>query len=110
MSVWTGKEMMIFGRAYPKLPLGIDVAAAYNPTSDSWRRLAPLKGLAGNFQGVYHAVWTGTQMLVLGPDDFQAYDPRTNLWRRPAPPPTGVDGRVFVGWPGEELIDWGGGC
>jgi hypothetical protein len=98
VSVWTGKEMVIFGRAYPKLPLGIDVAAAYSPTSDSWRRLAPLKGLAGNFQGVCHAVWTGTQMLVLGTDDFQAYDPRTNLWRRSAPRrPTSTGGSLSSG-------------
>ena len=110
VSVWTGRQMVIFGRAYPKPPLGIDVAAAYAPASNAWRRLTPLKGPAGNFQGEYHAVWTGKEMLVLGPNDFQAYDPRTNRWRRPAPPPAAVDGAGLVVWTGKELIDWGGGC
>ncbi len=111
VSVWTGKEMVIFGRAYPKPPLGIDVAAAYVPASDTWRRLAPLKGPAGNFQGEYHAVWTGKEMLVLGAaSDFQAYDPVRNRWRHPAAPPTGVDGAGLVVWTGKEMIDWGGGC
>jgi len=110
VSVWTGRQMVIFGRAYPKPPIGIDVAAAYTPASNTWRRLTPLKGPAGNFQGEYHAVWTGKEMLVLGPDDFQAYDPRTNRWRRPAPPPAAVDGAGLVVWTGKELIDWGGGC
>ncbi len=110
VSVWTGRQMVIFGRAYPKPPLGIDVAAAYSPTSNTWRRLTPLTGPAGNFQGEYHAVWTGKEMLVLGPDDFQAYDPGSNRWRRPATPPVAVDGAGLVVWTGKELIDWGGGC
>jgi len=110
VSVWTGKQMVIFGRAYPKPPLGIDVAAAYTPTSNTWRRLAPLKGPPGNFQGEYHAVWTGKEILVLGPFDFQAYDPTSHRWRHPAAPPTGVDGAGLVIWTGKEIIDWGGGC
>jgi len=110
VSVWTGRQMVIFGRAYPKPPLGIDVAAAYSPSSNTWRRLTPLKGPAGNFQGEYHAVWTGQEMLVLGPGDFQAYNPLSDRWRRPAAPPTAVDGAGLVVWTGKEVIDWGGGC
>jgi N-acetylneuraminic acid mutarotase len=110
VSVWTGRQMVIFGRAHPKPPQGIDVGAAYNPATNKWRRLAPLKGPAGNFQGRYHAVWTGKEMLVSGPDDFQAYDPRSNRWRRPAPAPTAVDGGGLVGWTGRKMIEWGGGC
>jgi len=110
VSVWTGRQMVIFGRAYPKPPLGIDVAAAYSPSSNTWRRLTPLKGPVGNFQGEYHAVWTGKEMLILGPGDFQAYDPVSNRWRRPAAPPAAVGGAGLVVWTGKELIDWGGGC
>lgn len=110
VSVWTGRQMVIFGRAYPKPPAGIDVAAAYTVATNKWRRLTPLKGPVGNFQGGYHAVWTGKEVLVLGPDDFQAYDPRTGRWRRPAPAPAGVDGAGLVVWTGREMIDWGGGC
>ncbi len=77
--------------------------------SSEWaNRLTPLRGPAGNFQGQYHAVWTGEEMLVLGPDDFQVYDPQTN--RRRAPRPAAVDGAGLVVWTGKQLIDWGGGC
>jgi hypothetical protein len=110
VSVWTGSQMVIFGRAYPRPPAGVDIAAAYTPATNRWRRLVALAGPTGNFQGEYHAVWTGTQMLVLGPDDFQAYEPRTNRWRRPAPPPAAVAGAGLVLWTGKEMIDWGGGC
>jgi hypothetical protein len=110
VSAWTGRQMVIFGRAYPKPPLGIDVAAAYTPATNTWRRLVPLKGPVGNFQGDYHAVWTGKEMLVLGPFDFQAYDLTSNRWRHPATPPTGVDGAGLLVWTGKEMIDWGGGC
>jgi Kelch motif len=111
VSVWTGWQMVIFGRAYRKLPLGIDVAAAYTPTRSTWRRLTPLKGPAGNFQGEYHAVWTGKEMIDWGggccSDAFStgwAFDPVTNRWRKlpssplaPSQSPTGV-------WTGHELI------
>jgi len=110
VSVWTGKQMVTFGRAYPRPPAGIDVAAAYTPAANRWRRLTPLKGPVGNFQGLYHAVWTGKEMLVLGPDDFQAFDPLSNHWRRPAATPAALDGAGLVVWTGKELIDWGGGC
>ena len=77
-------------------------------SSHGRNRLTPLRGPAGNFQGQYHAVWTGKEMLVLGPDDFQVYDPQTN--RRRAPRPAAVDGAGLVVWTGKQLIDWGGGC
>lgn len=111
VSVWTGRQMVIFGRAYPKPPtFGVDVAAAYTPATGKWTRLLPLKGPAGNAQGSYHAVWTGKEMLVLGPNDFQAFNPRTNRWRRLARAPSALDGTGLVVWTGREMIDWGGGC
>ncbi len=110
VSVWTGRQMLFFGRAYPKPPLGVDVAAAYSPTSNRWGRLAPFKGPAGNFQGHYSAVWTGQEMLVFGPFDFQAYDPSSNRWRRLPAPPTAEGPSGLVVWTGHEMIYWGGGC
>ncbi len=109
ISVWTGREMLVFGRAQPHPPRSVDVAAAYNPRSRTWRTLAPLPGPTGNFEGGYSAVWTGTRMLVSGPFDFQAFDPRTNRWRRLAPEYGGGAGGLVI-WSGRELIDWGGGC
>jgi hypothetical protein len=109
VGVWTGKEMIVFGRAQLHPPWSVDVAAAYNPATRTWRTLHPFAGPKGNFEGRYQSVWTGRLMLVVGPFDDQSYDPRTNLWRRLPKPhlehPLGV-----VVWTGRELVSWGGGC
>jgi len=110
-SVWTGRQMLVFGRFVPTPPHpGVDVAVAYTPSAGKWTRLAPLSGPIGNAQGGYHAVWTGREMLVLGPFDFQAFSPSTHRWRRLPAPPAGVDGAGLALWTGHEMVDWGGGC
>ena len=101
--------MLLFGRRQLNPTLSVDVAAAYTPTTRTWRRLVPLRGPSGNFQGHYSAVWTGREMMVLGPFDSQAFNPRTGHWRRLAPERGGGAGGLVV-WTGDELIDWGGGC
>ena len=101
--------MLLFGRAQPDPPWSVDVASAYDPATGTWRRLAPLAGPKGNYEGHYSAVWTGKEMLVVGPFDRQAFNPLTNHWRRlPAERGGGAGGLVL--WTGHELIDWGGGC
>ncbi|MGZ4302510.1 MAG: hypothetical protein ACXVE0_12975 [Gaiellaceae bacterium] len=108
VSAWTGRQMLIFGRAQPTPPWSVDAAAAYDPATDTWRRLAPFPGPTGNYEGRYWAIWTGKEMVVFGPFDFQAFNPLTNHWRRlpnNAAPPGGI-----VVWTGRELIGWGGGC
>ena len=108
MGVWAGRQMLIFGRAQPNPPWSVDAAAAYDPATDTWRRLTPFPGPTGNYEVRYWAVWTGKEMLVSGPIDFQAFNPVTNHWRRlpnNAAPPGGI-----VVWTGRELIGWGGGC
>ena len=110
VSAWTGRQLLIFGRANPDpaLPWAVDVAAAYTPATRTWRRLAPFHGPRGNYEGRYWALWTGKQMLVVGPSDRQAFDPATNRWRR-LPSSAGVPGGIVV-WTGRELLGWGGGC
>jgi hypothetical protein len=107
-SVWTGTEMLIFGRV-TSLKGGFatfDVAAAYNPATETWRKLHPGPGL--NREGHDEAVWTGSEMLVTGITSA-AYNPATNRSRLlPAPPP-GWD-PAFTVWTGRRLIGWGGGC
>ncbi len=111
LSVWTDKEMIVFGRVDKRGPAGeilgsTNEAAAYDPVANSWRRLAtPLS--APGYIGRWAAVWTGKEMLVWG-DVNQAFDPATNRWRRFPPAPAGRGGIVI--WTGRELIDWGGGC
>ena len=111
LSVWTGKEMLVFGRvetrgAHGEILGSRNVAAAFDPGANTWRRLAqPLS--APGYPGRWSAVWTGKEMLVIGDVD-QAFNPVTNHWRRLPDAPAGAGGIVV--WTGRELIDWGGGC
>ncbi|HEY3185584.1 MAG TPA: hypothetical protein VGJ77_22255 [Gaiellaceae bacterium] len=114
-SVWTGKEMLVFGRQERRAQDGAvlertNVAAAYNPATHTWRRL-PSPGPTGSFLG-YSAAWTGREMLVWGQGTREAFDPRTNRWRRlPNSRLLSIhDGFGLVAWTGRELIGWGGGC
>jgi N-acetylneuraminic acid mutarotase len=114
-SVWTGKEMLTFGVATRRASDGsvlssTNVAAAYDPSSGTWRRL-PDGGRAGTFPP-YRSVWTGKEMLVLGQGTRLGLNPRTNRWRRlPGSPLLAIhEGHGLVVWTGRELIGWGGGC
>jgi hypothetical protein len=88
----------------------VNVAAAYDPRSNTWRRL-PQGGRAGTFPP-YRSVWTGKEMLVWGQGTRAAFNPRTNRWRRlPGSPLLTIhDGHGLVVWTGRDLIGWGGGC
>ena len=84
-SVWTGKQMVVFGRSAKKGQGGatfnrVAVAAAYNPATNAWRRLTP-PGPTSSFMD-NDAVWTGKEMLVWGQGTRLSYNPRTNHWRR----------------------------
>jgi N-acetylneuraminic acid mutarotase len=111
LSVWTGKEMILFGRVQKHGSTGeilssANVAAAYDPGANAWRRL-PAPFSASGYPGNWNAVWTGEEMLVLG-DVNQAYDPESNRWRRFPFAPAGRAG--IARWTGRELVEWGGGC
>jgi N-acetylneuraminic acid mutarotase len=109
-SVWTGKEMIVSGVGGVS-PDGTflkasNVAAAYDPTAHTWRRLAPPLGDRTDPTG-HSAVWTGTEMLVWGAFKTVGFDPLTNHWRLLPPAPGGAG---LVVWTGSEMIGWGGGC
>ncbi len=110
VNVWTGRQMLIFGRALkkPPAPWSVNVAAAFNPGTNTWRRLRPPPGDTGNYEGRYSAVWTGKEMLVSGPLTRLAFSPATNHWRQ-LPINAGVSDGIVV-WTGREMIGWGGGC
>src|SRR2546428_3008931 len=117
-SVWTGKEMLVFGRdqqtaldanGNPYATSRVDVAAAYNPRSDTWRSLDPPRTPTGFMD--LSSVWTGKEMLVWGQGTREAFNPVTNAWR-PLPGSRLLsihDGFVASAWTGRELIGWGGG-
>jgi N-acetylneuraminic acid mutarotase len=113
-SVWTGRQMLVFGRA-ATIKQGahfnrVNVAAAYDPARNRWRRLSPPKPTPSFLQN--DAVWTGKEMLVWGQGTRLGYTPRTNRWRRlPGSPLLSIhDGHGIVVWTGREMIGWGGGC
>ena len=103
-SVWTGKEMIVYGTRADDL--SVDGAAAYDPAADRWQRL-PQPPRTPNFCR-RSAVWTGTELLVWGCHQL-AFDPVADHWRLLPQAPTGVAGGLVV-WTGRELISWGGGC
>ncbi|HEY7148566.1 MAG TPA: GerMN domain-containing protein [Gaiellaceae bacterium] len=110
-SVWTGDEMIVFGRvdkrgSHGEILSSTNVAAAYDPKANSWRRLAAPFSAPG-YPGNWNAVWSGKEMIVLGDVD-QAFDPEQNRWRRLPPAPAGRAGIAV--WTGKELVEWGGGC
>ena len=114
-AVWTGKHVLVFGRhsitakdarGNPYIVKTVDVAAAFDPSSNAWRTLSPPEGVG--YSPSYSAAWTGRQLLAWGPFDALSYDPATNTWRMLPRPPTNA-GRLAV-WTGKEFVGWGGGC
>jgi N-acetylneuraminic acid mutarotase len=99
--VWTGHELLTWGISN----------AAYDPSTDTWRKLPSPPAGAG---GPSVVVWTGTQMIGWGGGccdqelaDGAAYTPATNSWRML--PPSPLLGRHATGvWTGTEMIVAGG--
>jgi hypothetical protein len=116
LGVWTGRELVLFVSGISAvdgkpLPPELARAAAYEPATDAWRRIAPLpeSGVGAT------AVWSGREILVVGGRDRNgalaraglAYNPTTADWRRfPAMEP----GRIgaVTAWTGSRLLVWGG--
>jgi hypothetical protein len=109
VGAWTGRELVLLvsgldpeGKPYPAR---FARAAAYNPTTNSWRRIAPAPKAGGS------AVWDGNELLVVGAGANAraafAYRLSTNRWRDLAPLPAGRVGGTAV-WTGRQLYLWGG--
>ena len=113
-SVWTGKEMIVFGRRESRSEDGavlgrVNLAEDYDPGANSWRSL-PSPGATGSFMDD-SAVWTGKEMVVWGQGTREAFNPMTNRWRQLPPVPLAAhDAAGLVVWTGHEMIGWGGGC
>jgi len=102
-SVWTGKQLIVFGRT-PVTNPSTDVAEAYDPARDTWTRLTPPAG--PHASPGYRAVWTGKEILAFGAFDSVAFNPSSGKWRELR---GSVPGGITV-WTGREAIGWGGGC
>jgi Kelch motif protein len=113
LGAWTGRELILFVGRYdvdgkPRAA-GIAQAAAYNPATNTWRRLAPPPTSGLGHAGV--AAWNGRELLVVGAGNRGrsafAYDPTTNRWRRLASLPAPRIGGLTV-WTGKRLYVLGG--
>ena len=112
---WTGKVLIVAGGATPRpdhtLRLLRD-AAAYNPVTRTWRKVAPMP--LGRWDA--KAVWDGKEILFLGGQTGEpgqlavrgvAYNPATNRWRwlpKMAYPRSGF----AAVWTGRQVLVWGG--
>jgi hypothetical protein len=113
IGAWTGRELIVFVSSFgpdgKRWPSRLARAAAYDPTSDTWRRIAPLPSTSFRFGG--SAVWDGHQILVVAAGGTSrsafAYNPRSNRWRRLSSLPVGRVGASAV-WTGKQLYLWGG--
>ena len=119
MTVWTGKDMLIFGGSGTSS--ASSDGAAYDPATNSWRKLAPIPGsLGGNLTGSgSYAVWTGKVMVAWGFFGHgngahgggslaaATYDPAMNSWTTGtvAPAQAPLFGDAF--WTGKKMIVWG---
>jgi hypothetical protein len=112
LGAWDGHELLLFvsgltpyGTPYPAR---FARAAAYNPSTNRWRRIAPLPAAFSD-----RGAWTGRELIVVGAGAERrgtfAFDPATNRWRRLARLP-GSRPAVTVLWAGDRLVAWGGGA
>ena len=114
--MWTGRELVLFVSGISAadgapLPDELARAAAYDPATDTWRRIAPLPDARHGAT----AVWDGREILVVGGRSGDgsptgvgfAYNSATNGWRRLPAMETGRMGAVAA-WTGSRLVIWGG--
>lgn len=62
-SVWTGEEMIVWGRGRDRGVGGFADGAAYSPAEDRWFAIPPAP-IEGRYQ--HAVVWTGEAMMVWG--------------------------------------------
>jgi hypothetical protein len=108
MGAWTGKELVVAGGVGSiftgKPQKHFRDAAAYNPATRTWRKLAPMP--APRAFGT--ALWDGHDVLFIGgAARVLAYDPVTNRWRWLAVMPSPRFGFAAV-WTGRQVLLWGG--
>ncbi len=74
-TVWTGRELLLFDNTYFDDGQGSDRAYAFDPTTSTWRDLAPMP-FVPNF-----AVWADGQAVIADPQrHVAAYDPELDVW------------------------------
>jgi hypothetical protein len=97
--VWTGTEVLVWGGNRGMLFL--QDGAAYNPSTQSWRSLAPNQWA---FPSTI-SVWAGDRYVVLAKNSGATYDPATNTWEDLPFLPDRVNGSFLgVVWTGHDIF------
>jgi hypothetical protein len=97
--VWTGHEVLVWGGNRGLLFL--QDGAAYNPTTRSWRSLAPNQWA---FPSTVSA-WTGDHFVVLAKNGGATYDPAANTWQDlPSLPEESNGSFVGITWTGHDIL------
>jgi Kelch motif len=118
-AVWTGEEMIVWGgsrSAHGERAKPLSGGAAYNPRTNTWRRLppapiraAPSPALGAGVEVDLDAAWTGSQVLIWNGIAGAAYRPGTDGWRLlPASPRKSWLPTDTAVWTGIQLIVFGG--
>jgi Galactose oxidase, central domain len=105
---WTGRELIVAGgRVVPSGPQTFRDAAAYNPATNRWRKLAQMPSTLSSIPGP--ALWDGREVLFLSGTSARvlAYNPATNRWRLLPAMPLPRSGFAAV-WTGHLVLVWGG--
>jgi hypothetical protein len=112
LGAWTGHELLLVVSGYPPdpgeklFPASLARAAAYDPATDTWNRLASPPAEALRYGGV--AAWDGRDLLVVANHAALAYHRATNRWLRLSRPPEGLTPE-WAFWTGRRLLVLGGG-
>lgn len=118
-AVWAGDEMVVLATDWDETvntgaPDDQPAGAAYDPTADRWREIAPFPGAIGDLHPDVSAFWLGGRVVVVGAigvssrpdragDLAAAYDPATDEWTALDRVPLPLDAGVVVST-GDEVV------
>jgi hypothetical protein len=126
-AVWTGREMIVWGGYGRCCPIDSVIhdpaAAAYDPATDRWRRIADVPPPWSGDDGSAVTVVDGDRALIWRRGHLGAYDPTADRWddlpgalppQQPAPghptaPSTTGDPAAVGVTAGDEVFTWTGG-
>ena len=102
VTVWTGNDVLVWGgyRGNPT-DFTLQSGAVYDPTTDSWRKIADKQSAHPGAVGV----WAKDRLYVLAKNGGAQYDPRANAWHDIARLPGGMGGGFHAAaWTGTTLF------
>jgi hypothetical protein len=111
VAAWTGDEAIVLVEDHDsESPTdGEGQAAAYDPATDTWRRLADPPADLALGDAVTKVLWTGSDVVVIDGEGggsasaIATYDPATDTWTDGADPDVAVPDGDAV-WTGSEVV------